>query len=497
MSLLNLGFGVTQQGFNCPQLTDIQADINATLLSTFGAGANLSAGSVLGQISGIFAEREAIMWQAIQAAYNSQYPDTAFGASLDNVGALNAIRRFGALPSTILGVSLFGTAGTLIPATTTQFSIANQPTQIFSTNFAVTLGAGQNCIQTLSFSQVPDLGTFTLTINGQSTTQIPFSCMAGDIQAAIILLPFCSGCTVTGNFTTGFTVWFQGAGTGGLMSQPLIIATSFLTKLGSPVVITPLITQPGLNQATVDCTAINTGPTIANINSLTTIVTPISGLSQVFNTTPSIPGRSVETDNAYRLRRTQELQITGGGTFNALYSQLMGTAGVTAVVLQENWTNVTDSFGNPPKSFQAFVQGGTAAEIGATIAGTKPLGIEPYGTNLIQVTDSQGTLQNIYYSVPTEVPVYIIAELGVTAAYPTNGDSLVLSALIAYGETMTIGQTLVVSPILISQLAGIPGINTATLLVGTSPSPTLSNNITLLANQVASFDPSYISVVHV
>lgn len=490
-------YGITATGFVMPQLVDIQNAINAQFQATFGADVNLGASSIFGQLSGIFAEREMLVWEAMGDVYNSEYPDTAFGVSLDNVGALTNIKRLGPLASTITAVNLFGTVGTLIPGTTTQFSVVNQPTSLFATNTDVTLAAGQNCIQTITFSLVPDAGTWNLVINGGETTALGFGANAAAVQAAVRLLPFCSACTVTGDYTAGFTITFLGAATGGLMFQPQFTVVTTLTSSSTVVTVTPMITQAGVAQATVDVTATAFGSIVANIGTLTVIATPVSGLTNVVNLNPSIPGRIAETDNAYRLRRSEELQITGGGTFNALVSKLINLSGVTAVVLFENYTNATDGNGVPPHAFEAFVQGGTAQDIGNAIFATKPVGIQPYGTNLVEVTDSQGNEHDIYYSVPTQVPVYTIAQISAGSNYPANGDALVVDALVAYGQSLSIGETLIVTPQYISSLVNIPGINAVTLLVGKAPDPTMSANLTFAANEVSEFDPEFVTVQHV
>lgn len=490
-------FGVTETGFIIPKLSEIQTDVNESLMTTFGSDVDLSGSSVFGQLSGIFAERESLIWQAMQDVYNSQYPDTAFGTSLDNVGALTAIQRRGALASTLNSVKLFGTAGTNIPSGT-QFSVINQPLNIFSTTHAVILGPGANCIQTLSFSAIPNSGSFRLSLNGVITPVLGFSAQASDIQAVIRTLPFASECVVTGTYSSGYTVTFGGAGKGGLMSQPLfVISSNQLASGSSPVTITPTMTQVGVDQASVGCIATQTGPIAVNINTLTVIVTPISGLTNVLNTDPALLGRHTETDAAYRLRRAQELQITGGSTFNALIAKLLNVAGVTAVILFENTTDETDVNGLPPHSFEAFVQGGNDLDIAQAIFNTKPAGIQSFGAKEISALDSQGNFHAIQFSRPTQTPVYIRAVIGSLGNYPTNGDQLIAAALKNYGDTLDIGQTLVVSPTLISQLAPIPGINTLSLFVGVTPHPTQSNNITFAPNEVGIFDLSRITVSHV
>ena len=79
----------------------------------------------------------------------------AFGISLDNVAALSSIKRQAAIASTVVGYRLFGTIGTLVPAGT-QFSVSGSPTSQFTTDAPVTLAAGTDEVQTISFDAVPD-----------------------------------------------------------------------------------------------------------------------------------------------------------------------------------------------------------------------------------------------------------------------------------------------------------------------------------------------------
>lgn len=64
--------------------------------------------------------------------------------------------------------------------------------------------------QLVSFSLVPDSGTFTLTFNSQVTDPINFDADATAIQIALRELPGLEGITVIGDFTDGFKVTFTG-----------------------------------------------------------------------------------------------------------------------------------------------------------------------------------------------------------------------------------------------------------------------------------------------
>jgi len=489
------GWGITEQGFVAQQLTDALDDIEQGLIAQFGANINLSPESFFSQISGIVAERLSLVWQAMQDVYNSQNPDTAFGASLDNIGALRGIPRLKASSSSIQNVKLFGTPGTPIPSTL-QASVNGSPLSVFQITGSTTLGSGQNCIQTITFSAAPASGNWSLSLNGSSSVSLPYNATALQVQNAIQALNFASGCTVTQVSSTQYQVTFNGEATGGLMVQPLFgIASNTLEDGGSnPISVIPAITQPGMDQANVTFNATQTGPIVANAGTLTNIVTPISGLDLILNIQDAFLGTNVETDNAYRARMAQELQIAGAGTVPAIRSKLLSVNGVISALVYENITDVADSRGRPPHSFECVVNGGTDSDIANAIWEAKPAGVATFGTSSYVITDSQGQSHTIYFSRPTQVDIYIIANLTVNSNYPSNGDTLVKEALSNYVNGLGQGASVIVIPLLISQLATIPGIDDAELLVGTSPGPTLPNNIPIVPYEQAYCQTDFITV---
>src|SRR3989304_3338015 len=108
-------FGLLPRGFSIKRWTDIKAEIESSLRTIFGVGINLLPTELLGEIVGIISEREALVWELAQAIYNSQYPDSANGISLDNVVAITGIKRLEATKGTGSGIA-YGDLGTVIPA---------------------------------------------------------------------------------------------------------------------------------------------------------------------------------------------------------------------------------------------------------------------------------------------------------------------------------------------------------------------------------------------
>ena len=166
---------------------------------------------------------------------------------------------------------------------------------------------------------------------------------------------------------------------------------------------------------------------------------------------------------------------------------------MTAVVGFEN-TALIEVDGRPPKSFEMVVQGGTLLEIAETIFETKPAGIETFGSITQGITDSQGFAQNVKFSRPSGIEIWVEIDLSVDADYPADGDSQVQAAIVAFGNALGIGADVIVFPKLICSIDSIPGITDVEIRVGTSASPTNSDNIQIDAAQISQWDTARVTV---
>lgn len=478
--------GLSSTGFLKKTLDEVKAEIEEALKTQIGEFINLLPGSVFSQIVGIVSERESLLWDLAEEVYNSQYPDTAEGVALDNVVSLTGTERIAARKSRVVEQILFGTGGTLVPAGTI-FDIPGNPTARFVTDADVTLIAGTDEVQTITFSAVPDSGTWKLSFEGVETAVLAFNANAAAVQAALNALPGLSTVVVTGSFAGGFVVTFAGAD--GKQAQALLVF-SLNTLLNGVTPVTPTVTEttPGVPQASVSMTAEVTGPIPAFKGTLTNIVTPVTGLTSTKNLADAIVGRDIETDAELRLRREQELQKAGAGTVEAIRAKLLEVEDVTQAIVFENHDNIPDIDGRPPKSFEAFVQGGSDQDIADAIWLAKGAGIETVGTETETIVDSQGLNHDIKFSRPTVVPIYIAIEVTEDFSAPNNLETLVRDALASYVNGLQIGQDVIVYPSLICQLDGIPGIVDVRIGINTTGSPPLTgsdNNIAIGVAEVA------------
>jgi uncharacterized phage protein gp47/JayE len=157
--------GVSTTGFIPKTLTEIKAEIEASVLAVFGAEFDVSAESPLGQLIAIFAEREAAQWEAQEEAYAAFTRDGASEQSLDNVGALTGTPREAAKRSTVTA-TLTGTNGTVVP-TGTIFAVQTVGTQFRTTEDATISGgtASAACESVETGPKLAPAATLTVIVN--------------------------------------------------------------------------------------------------------------------------------------------------------------------------------------------------------------------------------------------------------------------------------------------------------------------------------------------
>ena len=132
--------GLSASGFEIKRFDEIKTELENSFKAVFGPNINVSESEPLGQIIGILAEREALVWELSEGVYNSQYPSTAEGIPLDNVAAITGTTRLSATKSTA-EIEITGTPGTIIDAGFT-VSVNGSPNDQFVTLQQETIGGG-------------------------------------------------------------------------------------------------------------------------------------------------------------------------------------------------------------------------------------------------------------------------------------------------------------------------------------------------------------------
>lgn len=507
-----MAFGITEDGFQRKRLEDIQTETETDFKSRFGDEFDLDPRSPEGQLKALFDDRMALLWEALEDKYFSQYPRSSTGVNKERAVSLVGLGRNPALASIVTRGVGFGVFGTVLLANTPiVISVQGNPAARFQLNAdAVISIAAVNELQTVVPDTTPTSGGFDWTFEGQTA-----SILFNDNNAAILAKLEALTSIGAGNVAvsgvvdaTGLGITFQGT-LGGLPQNLATIANNTLDD-GAPVAITNTVQAEGSKAKTPDLelTAENTGSIAAPAGTLTVIESVVTGLEDWTNIEDAILGNDQETDAELELRRVQEVQIAGAATPDAIRADLLQVQGVTAVVVFFNNTQITDSEGRPPKTVDLVVENGDEDQIADAVFGTVAAGIGYVGDITKNVLDSQGFQNEVKFSRPTDVDIWVEIDLIVDLSkfpqdqtLPTPSDkgrAEVADAVITYGDILGIGEDIIVNgstPNLGCAFQDVPGIIDYTLRVGKTASPTVDDNITITPREIAGFDLTRITVV--
>ena len=123
--------GLDSTGFTVKLLTEILQEIQISQANTIDPALDFSTEKALGQLNGIFSEREALLWELVHVAMSAFDPDVAEGYLLEALSAITGTVRRPASRS-LVPVSVNLDASTTLPAGS-RASVVGQPTKVFRT----------------------------------------------------------------------------------------------------------------------------------------------------------------------------------------------------------------------------------------------------------------------------------------------------------------------------------------------------------------------------
>ncbi len=227
------------------------------------------------------------------------------------------------------------------------------------------------------------------------------------------------------------------------------------------------------------------------------IETPVLGWDSATNPEDGVVGREKETDSVVRVRRRRHVSAGGSGRIDPIREAVRNVPGVTDATVYENDTDVTNARGQPKRSVEVVALGGDNDAIAQALWDNKP-GATPYvGTVSGDIVDSQGFPRNMKFSRVEQVAIWVTYEITVDGTFPPDGENTIKTNTVNRGDALEIGETVVVNPFLIGNLADVDGITNSVIKVGLAPNPTLSDNIPMSDIQKADFDTSRTVVVFV
>jgi hypothetical protein len=479
-------YGVTETGFVKKPLSVIRQEIKDELLNTIGSELNLLDSSVLGQIEGVFSDKLREAWDVMEAVYASQYRDSASDASLDNVGAITGTTRLASQKSTVTLDQLYVDSGTTIPS-----------------GSIVSVGAsGARFVTTAAVTNSSATASATISVAAESEDYGEIQGYAGTIDT----------------IQTPVSGWDAKAAITGTNSETFSLdGTSIVLQVdengsdqtvnfsgGNPWSASSAATEINDNTSGIDAyddgdgklrigsDTDGTGSSIRIVSgSALTVLGFTAGLTKGFNSEDADIGREIETDPEFRVRQDSVLRSTGSATVEAIRAGLLLEDDVEQAFVIENVEDVISAEGIPPHSVEAVILGGDGQTLADTlwtelVAG----GIRTYGNTSYTVTDTMGFDHTVKFSRPDEIALTLTYTLTVDSdLYPSDGDDQVKAAVVAYAETLELGEDAIALQFesVPLSIAGVIDVTAFTINGGTS-------NIAISFRQLATADTGDITV---
>ena len=185
------------------------------------------------------------------------------------------------------------------------------------------------------------------------------------------------------------------------------------------------------------------GANTAVSETLVKILTPVAGWTDVTNDLDAIPGTVEETDTELRERQQISTAVTAASVIDALFGSLHALPDVSFVRIYVNSTIVTDEKGIPGKGIAIVIVGGVDEDIGQTIFYKQSVGTTTFGNTFTVHEDIQGVLYSVFFTRPTDVPIFVKVDVTVVddSLWTDDGPDRIKTAILAYasGDTLPLG----------------------------------------------------------
>jgi len=482
-----MDYGVTKNGFVLKRGDDIINSLKKRLAAAFDV-IDLSDQSVNMVYVGIFAEPLAEAWEKMKGVYDSQYPNSSEGQSLDYVCEFNAIKRLDKKVS----VSVLAAKGVEQTSLDTYLmvGVANNQSLVFKSTESVKITVSKTNKMIVSVTTVLNNTSYIITVNshtvginsGAGATAISIAkAMHDEINILTALIDVQAELPTIENGT--FTILSNNTNFSfNAVPDGKFTITDFWTPIRT------------------ECTTV--GKIGVNAGQITNIITPVAGLTSVVNLKDAEEGRDIEIDPVLRLRRRKNVRVVGAGTIESMRARvLQQVEGVKQALVYENHEDIPDGEGRPPHSVECLVSGGTDIDIAKKLWEVKSGGIKTYGNASYTIYDSMGNQQTIYFSRPVEVYIWMKISLTVDSLlFPADGNAQITNGILETAiANFGIGDDVLIQKFF-CPIYSVAGVTNALVEIAktydlTPPVSYVTTNIVIDEDEASNFDSSRINII--
>lgn len=372
-----MGKYLTAAGFKRPSFTELLVETQNNFKAAFGPDFDLTPESPNGYLINSMALQLDAAWSAVQEVYDSLNPNGSDGVGLDNAMAFGGLTR---KPATRLhGKVMLFSDGESVEVPEGTVALRNRGgLRLVSTGDATVSSSSANVVRFTATGSGSVTGTFEFGFGEFSVSGASPSAALADL--AFKVQQHANVVTATDSVLVLVPV---GGDTMSVVDYP-----SWVTS------------EVGVG---VEFEAESTGEETAERGEVDSLEEPIDGITRVENIDPLVAGAGIEGDTDARKRLiSHNRHGKDVATDAAIESHLLNfVSGVTYAKVTSNRGMTASASGQPPKSFEAVVVGGTNTDVATGIMESMSAGIEPYGSIEVGVVDEQGDEQVIRFSRPS------------------------------------------------------------------------------------------------
>jgi hypothetical protein len=227
--------------------------------------------------------------------------------------------------------------------------------------------------------------------------------------------------------------------------------------------------------AALSFTAVNLGETFTSPNTITVIVTPLTGISSVNNpsTAADVIGTNEETDVQLKVRQGQSFALAATGPADTLRAQLLNIPGIIDAYVAENDTSSVAE-GVPANGIWVIVNvsSATPAQIAQVIYSKKTIGCAQKTTSgqSYNITRPAGNIFTAYWDLAISQALYVTFTISAINGVDTF-NTTTLATDLANALVYKLNQNAYIGDVIKAMLIIAPNGYLTSIFVGTTSSP--------------------------
>jgi uncharacterized phage protein gp47/JayE len=433
---------IIEYGLSIPSLEDLTRTLNNDVIKNIKIATksditiDTSNDSVISRLNKTFGAQIHLVWEEAKKIEDSMYVKTSNGVSLSKLALLVGFLRTPST-STIGEVRVWGDNKTFIPVGTTYASVRGD-------EFYTPEEAYININKCLSFEA--SIGVLKndrkYRIDIDSKKYIVYSDKEDSTRISILTKlqdELSKDLTITTLLVDTSTAIKEDSGY--LQISKVNQKTPMNCEASS------LIT-PSNVQIEQQIKAKKKGLVFGDADTITVVVTPVTGLKTIINLEDFILGDSLENDRSLQERITTDHNSVGSGTYDTILTNLRSQKDVSSIYIDANTTFSTSSTNVPPKAYEVIIHHlGDDEKIAQAIWNTLPAGIATHGRKIVDVLDANNITQQVEYTLAKPYLAYIRVTytrlIGEGEIFPIDGDLQMQDAVAEEGQQYKINEDLI------------------------------------------------------